>query len=85
VAGTVAGAGGVTTLSVYPRHVPTARVVCRFYDHPLVRELYPEQRWTWRHLAGGRKQTNGDAPEVLLLNGPSRVAVAPATGGGLFA
>jgi len=63
----------------------TARVVCRFYDHPLVRELYPEQRWTWRHLAGGRKQTNGDAPEVLLLNGPSRVAVVPATGGGLFA
>ncbi len=48
-----------------------ARVVCRFYDHPLVRELYPEGRWTWRHLKG-RDQTNDDAkPEVLLINGAS--------------
>lgn len=49
-----------------------ARVVCRFYDHPLIRELYPEPHWTWRHIAGGRTQTNDTAPEVLILNGPSR-------------
>jgi len=48
-----------------------ARVVCRFYDHPLVRELYPEGAWTWRRMTG-RKQSNADAPEVLILNGPSR-------------
>ena len=42
------------------------RVVCRFYDHPLIRELYaPENGWEWMHLEG-RKQTNDKAPEVLL-------------------
>lgn len=50
------------------------RVVCRFYDVPLVRELYPESAWEW-HLLEGRKQSNDAAPEVLLVN---RV------GGGLF-
>lgn len=44
-----------------------ATVVCRFYDHPLVRELYPDDLWTWRSLVG-RKQSNADAPEVLLVN-----------------
>ena len=44
------------------------KVVCRFYDHPLVRELYPETRWTWHHFTG-RKQNHAIAPEVLLLNG----------------
>lgn len=47
-----------------------ARVVIRYYDVPLIRELYPEPLWTWRLLAG-RKQTNDAAPEVLILNGPS--------------
>jgi DNA adenine methylase len=46
------------------------KVVMRFYDHPLVRALYPEDRWTWV-LRTGRKQTNGDAPEALLLNTPT--------------
>ena len=49
------------------------RVVCRFYDHPLVRELYPESIWTWRKLAGGRDQANQNKPEVLLINGHSFV------------
>lgn len=49
----------------------TCRVVCRFYDHPWVRELYPETRWTWRYLQGGKTQANEKAPEVLLINGPS--------------
>jgi DNA adenine methylase len=48
-----------------------ARVVCRFYDRPLVRELYPDPRWNWLKIDGGRKQTNATAPEVLILNGRS--------------
>lgn len=47
-----------------------ARVVVRYYDVPLIQSLYPEDKWTWRRMTG-RKQTNEDAPEVLLLNGPS--------------
>jgi hypothetical protein len=43
-----------------------ARVACRFYDHPLVRKLYPDSLWQWHHLSG-RKQTNKEAPEVLLV------------------
>lgn len=43
-------------------------VVARFYDVPLVRELYPEGRWRWHRLAGGRKQSNAAAPEVLICN-----------------
>ena len=46
------------------------RVVARFYDHPLIRELYPVSEWTWRLLTG-RKQSNDDAPEVLLVRNPS--------------
>lgn len=44
-----------------------ARIVCRFYDHPLIRELYPESRWEWNHFKG-RKQSNAVGPEVLLTN-----------------
>lgn len=48
-----------------------ARVVIRFYHtHPLIRELYPTDRWTWVRRVG-RTQTNDDAAEVLILNGPS--------------
>ena len=47
------------------------RVVCRFYDDPLIRELYPAPVWEWRHLEGGRKQSNAAAPEVLLVKGGS--------------
>lgn len=56
------------------------KVVCRFYDHELIRELYPVREagggWTWRHPKGGKTQTNAAAPEVLLINGPSRAEVA---------
>ena len=44
------------------------RVICRYYDHPLIQELYPADRWTWRHLTGGKDQHNTAAPEVLLSN-----------------
>ncbi len=43
------------------------RVVCRFYRHPLIEELYPVGRWTWHELDGGRTQTNGTPPEVLIV------------------
>lgn len=43
------------------------RIVCRFYDHPLIRKLYlVEDGWKWQFLEG-RKQTNDAAPEVLLV------------------
>lgn len=42
------------------------RVVARFYDHELVRELYPETEWAW-HFFDGRKQSNDAAPEILLV------------------
>lgn len=44
-----------------------ATVVIRYYDIPLIRELYPQAQWTWEFLAG-RKQTNETAPEVLIMN-----------------
>lgn len=52
------------------------RVVCRFYDHPLIRELYPPTLWHWHYLTGGRRQTHDtDAPEVLLTrNAPADLA-----------
>lgn len=43
------------------------RVVCRFYDHPLVRQLYPDGPWRWQFLSGGKKQSNDQAPEVLVI------------------
>jgi hypothetical protein len=44
------------------------RVVVRFGDHSLVRELYSADRWTRIELTG-RTQTNADKAEVLLVNG----------------
>lgn len=41
-------------------------VVVRFYDHPLIRELYPETLWHWNRFEG-RKQTNAKATEEVLL------------------
>lgn len=42
------------------------RIVVRFYDHPLIRELYSKSDWIWREFVG-RKQSNEYAPEILLL------------------
>jgi DNA adenine methylase len=45
-----------------------ARVVCRFYDVPLVRRLYMEgDGWKWLPQVG-RKASNALAPEVLIVN-----------------
>lgn len=52
------------------------RVVIRYGDHPLIRKLYPEDRWQWTAIEG-RTQGNNAKAEVLITN------VAKA-GGGLF-
>ena len=55
------------TLAGYER----ARVVVRFGDHPLIRELYPEPEWRWVEFAG-RTSANKAKREVLLLrNAPA--------------
>lgn len=63
-----------------------ARVVMRFYDHPLIRKLYPESGWRWNRYVG-RTQANKEAPEILLVNdAPKRAIVnAPAQSQSLFA
>jgi hypothetical protein len=47
----------------------SALVVCRFYDHPLIRKLYPPggKHWRWEFFEG-RRQTNDSGPEVLITN-----------------
>jgi site-specific DNA-adenine methylase len=44
------------------------RVVVRYGDHPLIRELYPEPRWTWLEQTS-RNQRNGETTEVLIVSG----------------
>jgi hypothetical protein len=68
------GDNGQERLATAVARFKNARVVMRFYDVPLIRKLYPEDRWTWV-CRDGRTQTNGPAKEVLILNGPSRVAL----------
>jgi site-specific DNA-adenine methylase len=74
-------------LAMALRSFSKTRVVCRFYDHPLIREIYAPgshtdtgHGWNWRYLKG-RTQANDVAPEVLIINGPSLVEANPA---GLF-
>lgn len=52
-----------------------SRIVLRYNDHPLVRELYPEGRWTWIRNTS-RNQSNNDVSEVLIINGPSYMEAA---------
>lgn len=47
------------------------RVVVRFADHPLIRELYPSDHWTWLDYPS-RSQTNDEFTEVLLINREAR-------------
>ena len=46
-----------------------ARVVVRYGDHPLIRELYREPHWTLREQTS-RDQANGGVSELLIVNGP---------------
>jgi DNA adenine methylase len=43
----------------------STRIVCRFYDHPLVRELYSTNDWEYNFVTG-RKQSNASVQELLL-------------------
>lgn len=60
-----------------------ARVIVSYYDHPRLAELY--QGWTrvdcsmTKALAAQNKRgvNRGEAPEVLLINGPSYTATQP--------
>lgn len=45
-----------------------ARVVCRFYDHPLIREVYHPAEWEWFEFTGRKQSNDDDAPEVLLVS-----------------
>lgn len=54
-------------LAAVLRAYKQARVVVRYGDHPLIRELYPEPLWTWHRLTG-RTSANKDKAEVLIVN-----------------
>lgn len=45
-----------------------SRIVVRFGDHPLIRQLYPRDRWQWIEF-DNRAQSNGTFKEVLLVKG----------------
>lgn len=51
-----------------------ARVVVRYGDHPLVRELYADPMWHWLEVAGrtANKRKRGSKAEVLIVNGEVR-------------
>lgn len=51
------------------QHFRHCRVVIRYYDHPLIRELYSNSRWRWRFLKGRDQANNDDKAEVLIVNG----------------
>lgn len=48
----------------------TCRIVIRFRDHPLVRELYPVGSGWWWVGNPSRSQTNKGVEEVLIVNQP---------------
>lgn len=50
------------------------RVVVRYGNHPLIRELYPETHWHWITQTS-KAQSNNDVHEVLILNGAPRSGV----------
>lgn len=53
-------------LAASVRRFKNTRVVMRFYDHPIVRALYPAPAWTWYHVPG-RKSSNNTGNEVYLV------------------
>jgi site-specific DNA-adenine methylase len=49
------------------REFKSTRIVVRFGDHPLIREIYPDSFWRWRFLES-RTQANKVKQEALLTN-----------------
>ncbi|MBW2644580.1 MAG: DNA adenine methylase [Deltaproteobacteria bacterium] len=46
-----------------------APVICTFYDHPLVRELYPEELWKYEVVGGSKNSIQGgsrSADELIM-------------------
>lgn len=41
-------------------------VVVRYGDHPLIRELYPDDRWRWVEQAS-KDMHGGEVAEVLIV------------------
>jgi DNA adenine methylase len=57
----------------------STRVVVSYYDHPRLADLYPGWTRVLRTMNKNMAATNGDAkdaPEVLLINGPSYAEVS---------
>lgn len=53
-----------------------ARVVISYYQHPRLKDLYPDGKWTIIDCSRAKHMSNvsagsGVAPEVLIVNGPS--------------
>lgn len=84
------GNGDHQRLAELLRRFRHTRVVVSYYAHPLLAQLYPQ--WTRREIEvskalahqGARTASDARATEVLLLNGPSLAAPAPAPAQGLF-
>lgn len=53
-------------LAIRLRSYEHTKVVVRYGDHPLIRELYPEDGWIW-HRHDSRDMHNGTVSEVLLV------------------
>jgi hypothetical protein len=53
-------------LAHYLARYRQARIVIRYGDHPLIRELFAEPVWTWHEITG-RTQTNSAKSEVLIV------------------
>lgn len=47
--------------------IKTYKICVRYYDHPLIRELYPEGKWTYLR-PNSKTQTNKEVAELLLVN-----------------
>jgi hypothetical protein len=53
-----------------------ARVIVSYYDHPLLDELYPKERWTKIAIGNGKKslgnaaasRASKEGKEVILIN-----------------
>jgi len=75
-----------TRLAVALARFQRARVVVSYYADPLIEELYPRDRWTWRAIEvskamahqGARGPNDKRVVELLLCNGKSFAAAVEA-------
>lgn len=67
--------GGQRRLAGLLNGIKTYKVCVRYYDHPLIRELYPEGKWTYLR-PNSKTQTNKEVAELLLVNSPTEKETA---------